>query len=127
MIPYDEVLKELVLALGAALFLANALALFRRSSDAEQAKTRTVARNRPGSPVRGNRSDTKRDLAQAPLGRTVALHGHRPRRDDLGPRLALQLSAPRLRLRRTRVGGGRPTDARPRAARPARSSTSSRP
>jgi hypothetical protein len=74
-IPYDEVLIELVLALGAALFLANALALFRRSSDAERAKTRTVARTRPGSPVRGNRSDTKRDLAQAPLGRSLLYMG----------------------------------------------------
>jgi hypothetical protein len=75
MIPYDEVLKELVLALGAALFLANALALFRRSSDAEKAKTRTVARTRPGSPVRGNGRDPKRDLAQAPLARTLLYMG----------------------------------------------------
>ena len=50
MFGYDEVLKELVLALGAALFLGNLLALFRRGSDAEKAKTRTVARTRPGEP-----------------------------------------------------------------------------
>ncbi len=67
MIPYDDVLKELVLALGAALFLANAYALFRRRSDAERSKTPVVAKNRPGSPVRGNR----RDLSQAPIARTV--------------------------------------------------------
>ena len=30
-----------------------------------------MARNRPGSPVRGYGKDTKRDLAQAPLARTV--------------------------------------------------------
>jgi hypothetical protein len=70
-IPYDEVLKELVLALGAALFGANALALYRRRSDAERARHRAVARSRPGSPVRGNGRDAKRDLAQAPLARTV--------------------------------------------------------
>ena len=35
MIPYDQVLKELVLALGAALFLANAFALIRRRADAD--------------------------------------------------------------------------------------------
>jgi hypothetical protein len=70
-IPYDQVLKELVLALGAALFGANALALYRRRSDAERAKNRAIVRSRPGSPVRGNRRDGKRDLAQAPLARTV--------------------------------------------------------
>jgi hypothetical protein len=71
-IPYDSVLKELVLALGAALFLANAYALVRRRADAEQAQTRAVAKVRPGSPVRGNRRDQPRDLAQAPVARTVA-------------------------------------------------------
>jgi hypothetical protein len=70
-IPYDEVLKELVLALGAALFLANAYALVRRRADAERAKTGTVAKARPGSPVRGNRPDQPRDLAQAPVARTL--------------------------------------------------------
>jgi hypothetical protein len=69
---YDEVLKELVFALGAALFLANALALYRRKEDGERGKTRAVARSRPGSPVRGYGKDTKRDLAQAPLIRTVS-------------------------------------------------------
>jgi hypothetical protein len=68
---YDLVLKELVLALGAALFLANAFALYRRRADADRARHRTVARSRPGSPVRGHGRDTKRDLAQAPLARTV--------------------------------------------------------
>jgi hypothetical protein len=71
-VSYDEILKELVFALGAALFLANAFALFRRREDAERAKTRAVAKNRPGSPVRGYGRDAKRDLAQAPLARTIA-------------------------------------------------------
>ncbi|MDQ1510897.1 MAG: hypothetical protein QOG50_2741 [Actinomycetota bacterium] len=53
---YDEVMRELVLALGGALFLANALALVRRRSDASRAAPH------------GNDSA---DLAQAPLARTV--------------------------------------------------------
>ena len=70
---YDEVLKELVLALGAALFLGNLLALFRRGSDAEKAKTRTVARTRPGEPgPRQPASPANRDLAQAPVARSVS-------------------------------------------------------
>jgi hypothetical protein len=69
---YDEVLREMLFALGAALFVANALALYRRRADAQAAARRTVARTRPGSPVRGNRRTDDRDLPQAPLARTVA-------------------------------------------------------
>ena len=69
---YDEVLRELLLALGAALFVANAFALVRRREDGERAAARAVARHRPGSPVRGyRRRDERRDLAQAPVARTV--------------------------------------------------------
>jgi hypothetical protein len=69
---YDDVLRELVFALGAALFLANAFALYRRRVDAQRATERTVARHRAGSPVRGyKRDDESRDLAQAPIARTV--------------------------------------------------------
>ena len=69
---YDEVLRELITALGAALFVANLFALFRRRSDARRAAQRTVARSRPGSPVRGNRRDEDNtDLPQAPLARTI--------------------------------------------------------
>jgi hypothetical protein len=70
---YDEVLRELVTALGAALFVANLFALVRRRSDARRAAQRTVARARPGSPVRGNKRDDEQghDLPQAPLARTV--------------------------------------------------------
>ena len=53
---YDDVLRELVLAIGGALFFANALALVRRRSDA----------SRPAP--HGNNAA---DLAQAPLARTV--------------------------------------------------------
>jgi hypothetical protein len=58
---YDEVMRELVLALGAALFLANAFALVRRRADARKAAT--GARDRS----LGDASD----LSQAPLARTV--------------------------------------------------------
>jgi hypothetical protein len=74
-IPYDQVLTELVLALGAALFLANVVALVRRRADREHAAARNVARNRPGSPVRGYRRDARRDLSQAPLARTLTYMG----------------------------------------------------
>jgi hypothetical protein len=69
---YDDVLRELLFALGGALFVANAFALYRRRADAQAATRRTVARSRPGSPVRGNRRSDDRDLPQAPLVRTVA-------------------------------------------------------
>jgi hypothetical protein len=69
---YDEVLLELLTALGAALFVANARAIARRRVDAEVAARRTVARTRPGSPVRGNRrTDGPIDLVQAPVLRSV--------------------------------------------------------
>ena len=44
---YDSVLRELVAALGAALFFGNLWALYRRRADAQIASQRTVARNRP--------------------------------------------------------------------------------
>ena len=70
---YDDVLRELVFALGAALFVGNVLALVRRRRDTESARRRAVARNRPGSPVRGNRlSGSDADLVRAPIGRTLA-------------------------------------------------------
>jgi hypothetical protein len=69
---YDEVLLELLTALGAALFVANAKALARRRVDADVAARRTVARTRPGSPVRGNRrTGESGDLVQAPVLRSV--------------------------------------------------------
>ncbi len=75
---YGEVLQELVVALGAALFVANVLALVRRRNDAAASTRRTVARARAGSPVRGYRRDAKaaprpaaRDLPQAPVARSV--------------------------------------------------------
>jgi hypothetical protein len=69
---YDDVLRELLVAVGAALFVANVYALVRRRADAGRVGATTVARARPGSPVRGQaRPAEKRELAQAPVGRTV--------------------------------------------------------
>ncbi len=68
---YDEVLRELLFALGAALFIANAFALFRRKRDGRITQHRAVAQHRPGSPVRGYRRTDNSDLPQAPLLRTV--------------------------------------------------------
>ncbi len=70
---YDSVLRELLFALGAALFLANAYALYRRRADREEAVQKTIARHRAGSPVRGyQRTGDDVDLPQAPLARTIA-------------------------------------------------------
>lgn len=69
---YDDVLRELLVAVGAALFIANLWALVKRRSDADRVGSTTVARARPGSPVRGQANPAeKRELAQAPVGRTV--------------------------------------------------------
>jgi hypothetical protein len=70
---YDEVLRELIAAMGAALFFGNLYALLRRNRDADRISARTVERGRPGSPVRSPaKPSAKRELAQAPVTRTVA-------------------------------------------------------
>lgn len=53
---YDQVLRELVAAFGAALLLGNGFALLRRRADARAAR----------ATQRGD------ELTQAPVGRTVA-------------------------------------------------------
>jgi len=63
---YDEVMRELVLALGGALFLANAFALVRRRADARRAAT-----GAPGASRKRSAGEDASDLAQAPLARTV--------------------------------------------------------
>jgi hypothetical protein len=70
---YGEVLLELMVALGGALFVANGYALVRRRADRREAARQAVVRGRPGSPVRKQaRQATTGKLAQAPVGRTVA-------------------------------------------------------
>ena len=69
---YDEILRELITAVGAALFFANFWALLRRPRDADRVSATTVARARPGSPVRNQANPSqKRELAQAPVARTI--------------------------------------------------------
>lgn len=70
---YDDVLRELVAAVGAALFLGNLIALFRRRSDRRRASERAVARGRPGGAARpkGAAPGSRDTLPQAPLTRTV--------------------------------------------------------
>ena len=69
---YDDILRELIAAVGAALFVANLWALLRRERDADRVGATTVARARPGSPVRSQANPAeKRELAQAPVARTI--------------------------------------------------------
>jgi hypothetical protein len=70
---YDDVLREIILAVGAALFIGNLIALARRRSDRRRATQRAVAKGRPGSPVRGQVAATRNReaLPEAPLARTV--------------------------------------------------------
>lgn len=69
---YDEILRELITAVGAALFFANLWALVRRPRDADRVSATTVARARPGSPVHNQANPReKRELAQAPVARTI--------------------------------------------------------
>ena len=60
---YDQVMRELVLALGGALFVANALALYRRRSDVSDASG--------GSAGGRSHGGETTDLAQAPIARSV--------------------------------------------------------
>ena len=64
---YDEVMRELVLALGAALFLANAFA-FGAPAQRDDPPRRDPAAS-PGREL--PLGDDATDLAQAPLARTV--------------------------------------------------------
>jgi hypothetical protein len=70
---YDDVLRELIAAVGAALFFGNLIALGRRRSDRRRATQRAVTKGRPGSPVRAKVAATRnRDaLPEAPLARTL--------------------------------------------------------
>lgn len=69
---YEDVLLELITATGAALFLANAYALFRRRGDRARAAKEAVRRARPGSPVRSQvKVATTGNLSEVPVGRSV--------------------------------------------------------
>ena len=62
---YDEVLRELIAAVGAALFAGNLVALIRRRRD------RADAPARPARSSAGPAAERSADLSQAPAARTV--------------------------------------------------------
>ncbi len=71
---YDEVLRELVVALGAALLLGNGVALSRRRRDA-LARARAAGRStkaKGSSRVRKGGRTATGELSQAPVARSVA-------------------------------------------------------
>lgn len=72
---YDTVLRELVLALGAALLVANLLAMARRRRDGRVRATATGARSakvKGSSRVATTGRTDQGELVQAPIGRSVA-------------------------------------------------------
>jgi hypothetical protein len=69
---YDDVLRELVTAVGAALFIGNLIALLRRRSDRRQTSQGAVWRGRPGSARSGRAATRNGDtLPAAPVTRTI--------------------------------------------------------
>ncbi|AKL74580.1 hypothetical protein IMCC26256_112321 [Actinobacteria bacterium IMCC26256] len=58
---YDQVLREMVAAIGAALLFGNGYALLRRRRDAKAASGKTVGGAKKGE-----------ELIAAPIGRTLA-------------------------------------------------------
>ena len=72
---YDEVMRELIAAIGAALFVGNLLALVRRRRDIEARGATAGARNpkaKGGSRVDVTGKARDGQLVQAPFTRTVA-------------------------------------------------------
>lgn len=72
---YDEVLRELVVALGAALFVGHGLALLRRRRDTERRAVTSGARSaKVKGASRALAAGRTRDgeLVQVPLARSVA-------------------------------------------------------
>ena len=70
---YDDVLREIVAAVGAALFLGNLIALLRRRSDRRRASERAGARGRSRAQARskGAAGRDRDTLPEAPFTRTV--------------------------------------------------------
>jgi hypothetical protein len=72
---YDEVMRELIAAIGAALLVANLIALARRPRDAEVRGARSGARSvkaKGSSRVQATGRTREGELVQAPVGRSVA-------------------------------------------------------
>ena len=68
---YDEVLRELIAAMGAALFFANLYALLRRHRDADRIAARTVERGRARA-ARCARRPSRRRSASSRRRRSAA-------------------------------------------------------
>ncbi len=72
---YDEVMRELIAAIGAALFVANVIALVRRNRDAQVRGARAGARSvkvKGSSRVQATGRTREGELVQAPVGRSLA-------------------------------------------------------
>jgi hypothetical protein len=72
---YDEVMRELIAAIGAALLVANLIALARRKSDADARGAGSGARSmkaKGSSRVAATGRTRGGELVQAPVGRSVA-------------------------------------------------------
>jgi hypothetical protein len=71
---YDEVMRQLVVALGAALLVGNVVALVRRNRDAADRGVRAGARNakvKGSSRVVATGRTRQGELVQAPVARSV--------------------------------------------------------
>jgi hypothetical protein len=72
---YDEVMRELIAAIGAALFVANVLALVKRNRDVQVRGARAGARSmkaKGSSRVQSTGRTREGELVQAPVARSVA-------------------------------------------------------
>ena len=72
---YDEVMRELIAAIGGALLVANLIALARRNRDADMRGARSGARSmkaKGSSRVQATGRTREGELVQAPVARSVA-------------------------------------------------------
>jgi hypothetical protein len=69
---YDEILRELLLALGAALFVGNLYALGRRRVDHRRTVSALARAQRPSRHRPPPRVAQALDLPEAPIGRSLA-------------------------------------------------------
>lgn len=71
---YDEVMRELIAAIGAALFVANVLVLLRRNADTKARGVKAGARSskaKGSSRVQATGRTREGELVQAPVARSV--------------------------------------------------------
>ncbi|HEY3724201.1 MAG TPA: hypothetical protein VGN59_12685 [Acidimicrobiia bacterium] len=72
---YDEVMRELIAAIGGALLVANLIALSRRNRDADVRGARSGVRStkaKGSSRVQATGRTRQGELVQAPVARSVA-------------------------------------------------------